>query len=108
MPSSDVLELDNILYVSRLRKNLVLVSCMTNIHWRVSFEGQQCTTNDYSLANLRTLPRGVRRGGLYRLLVDLVALTHSSRRLVGPSISQKAHVELGFDPCTLIAISFTA
>ena len=79
-----------------------------DIHWRVTFEGQQCTISDCSLAGPRTLARGVREGGLYRLLVDLVALTHSSRRLVGPSISQKAHVELGFDPCTLIAISFTA
>ena len=91
-----------------MRKILLLVSYMTDIHLRLAFDGQQCTITDCSSSSLRTLARGVREGGLYKLLVDLVALTHSSRRLVGPSISQKAHVEIGFDPCTLIAISFSA
>jgi hypothetical protein len=74
MPSSDVLELSDILFVLGLRKNLLLVSCMTDIHWRVAFEGQQCTIGDCSLASSGTSARGVRKGGLYRLLVDPVAL----------------------------------
>jgi hypothetical protein len=38
VPSGDVLDLDHILLVPSLRKNLVSVSCMINIHWIVSFE----------------------------------------------------------------------
>jgi hypothetical protein len=91
MPSGDVLELDHILLVPGLRKNLLSISCMTDIHWRVAFEGQQCTINDCSLASLRTLARGVREGGLYRLLVDPVAHVHSSGRLEEPSSFEEAH-----------------
>jgi hypothetical protein len=39
MPLVDVFELDHIVLVLGLRKNLLSVSCMTNIHWRVAFEG---------------------------------------------------------------------
>ena len=58
--SGDVLELDDILFVHGLKKNLLQVSCMTNVHWRVAFEGQQCIIVNFSLTNLRTLARGVR------------------------------------------------
>jgi hypothetical protein len=91
MPSGDVLELDHILLVPSLRKNLLLVSCMTYIHWRVSFEGQQCTIRDCSLASPRNLARGVREGGLYMLLSDPVAHVHSSGRLEEPSIFEEAN-----------------
>lgn len=91
MPLGDVLELDAILFVLGLRKNLLLVYCMTDIHWRVVFEGQQCTISDCSLASSKTFARGVREGGLYRLLAYPVALMHSSKRLVGPFSSQEAH-----------------
>ena len=105
MPSCDFLELSDILFVSSLRKNLLSVSCMTDIHWKVVFERKQCTIN-YSLACPKTLARAVREGSLYRLFVNQATLTHSNERLVGPSVSQKAHVETSFDPCTLIVRSF--
>jgi hypothetical protein len=85
MPLGDVLELSDVLFVPSLKKNLLLVSCMIDVQWRVAFEGQQCTINDCSLASPRTLARGVREGGLYRLLVDPMALVHSSERLDEPS-----------------------
>jgi hypothetical protein len=78
MPLGDVLELDHILLVPGLRKNLLSVSCMTYIHWRVAVEGQECTFNACCLASPRTLAIGVREGGLYRLLFDPVAHVHSS------------------------------
>jgi hypothetical protein len=40
MPLGDVLELSDILFVHGLRKNLLSVSCMTDVQWRVAFEGQ--------------------------------------------------------------------
>jgi hypothetical protein len=91
MPSGDVLELEYVLFVPGLKKNLLSVSCMTYVQWRVAFEGQQCTINDCSLASPRTLARGVREGGLYRLLVDPVALVHSNGRLEEPSSFEEAH-----------------
>jgi hypothetical protein len=40
MPSSDVLELRDVLFVPGLKKNLLSVSYMANVQWRVVFEGQ--------------------------------------------------------------------
>ena len=62
--SSDVLELSDIILVLGLRKNLLSISCMTNVQWRVAFKGQQCTISDCRQANPKTLARGVRKGGL--------------------------------------------
>ena len=45
--------------------------------------------NDYSLAILMTLARGDREGGIYRLLVVLVALVHSSEWINECSISRR-------------------
>jgi hypothetical protein len=59
MPSSDVLELNDVLFVLGLKKNILSVSCMIDLQCRVAFEGQQCTINDCSLASPRTLARGV-------------------------------------------------
>lgn len=39
IPSSGVLEISYILFVPSLRKNILSIYCMTNIQWRVSFEG---------------------------------------------------------------------
>ena len=96
MSSSDVLELSDVLVFGRyLGKNSInLVSYMIDTHWRVSFEGHQHTISDYSLESPRSLDRGVREGGIYRLLVNLLALTHYNERLVGIFISQKAHVDI--------------
>jgi hypothetical protein len=74
-----------------LRKNLLSISYITNIHWRLAFEGQQCTDSDCSLANLRTLARAMREGGLYKLLVDPMARVHSNGRLEEPSSFEEAH-----------------
>jgi hypothetical protein len=70
MPLGDVLELSDIIFVLCLRKNLLSVSCMRDVYWRVSFEGRQCTISDCSLASPRTLARRVREAGVYRLLIQ--------------------------------------
>jgi hypothetical protein len=94
MPSSDVLELNDVLFVLSLKKNLLSVSCMTNFQCRVAFEGQQCTISNCSLASLRTLARGVWDGGLYKLLVDdHVALVHDSEKLGEPSSFEEAYAK---------------
>jgi hypothetical protein len=59
MPSGDVLELNDVLFVPSLKKNLLSISCMEDLQCRVAFEGQQCTISDCSLASPRTLARGV-------------------------------------------------
>jgi hypothetical protein len=81
----DVVESDNVLFVPMSNKNLLSISCKESVQWRVAFERQQCTINDCSLAGLRTLSRGVREGGLYRLLANIVPRVHSSERLDEPS-----------------------
>jgi hypothetical protein len=43
MPQSDVFELDSILYVPKLMKSLIYVSCMTYLQCLVEFNGQQVT-----------------------------------------------------------------
>jgi hypothetical protein len=62
---------------------------MTNVRWRIAFEGQQCTINDSSLASLKTLARGVIESGLYRLLLDPMALVHSSERMTSLPILRR-------------------
>ena len=86
----DILELSVILFDLGLRKTLLLVSCMIDIRWRVCFEGHQCIVNDCSLASLSTLAREVREGCTYMLLVDLVELIYSTKRLEEPSIFEEA------------------
>jgi hypothetical protein len=39
MPSSDVLELDDVLYVPSLTKCLISVSCMTDLQCLAKFDG---------------------------------------------------------------------
>jgi hypothetical protein len=39
MPACDVLEFSEILFVLGLKNNLLLVSCMIDVKWRVTFEG---------------------------------------------------------------------
>ena len=59
-----------------------LFKCM--VWWIVSFEGEHCTINNFSLASLRTLARGVTEGGLLRLLTNIMALLHSNGMLKYP------------------------
>jgi hypothetical protein len=66
---------------------------MIDFQCRVAFEGQQCTINDCSLASPRTLARGVQDGGLYKLLVDLMALVHTNKKLGEPSSFEEAYAE---------------
>jgi hypothetical protein len=42
MPSGDILELSDILFlcVPSLKKNILSISCMMDVQWRVAFEGQ--------------------------------------------------------------------
>lgn len=39
MPSSDVLEFNDVLFVTRLMKNLLSISCMVKLKCKVAFEG---------------------------------------------------------------------
>ena len=82
--------LTDVLLVPSLKKSILSVCCMIYVHQRVAFEGEHCTINDCSLSSLRTFARGVREGGLYELLVDLVALVNSSEKLDYPSIIEEA------------------
>jgi hypothetical protein len=66
---------------------------MVDHQWIVAFEGQHCTISDYNLPSPRTLARGVQKGGLYRMLVDLMALVHYSEKWDEPSIFEEACVE---------------
>lgn len=91
MHLGDVLELSDILFVPSLKKNLLSSSCMINVQWRVAFVRQQCTINDCSLASSRTLARGVREGGIYRLLTNPMALVHSNGRLEEHSNFEMLH-----------------
>jgi len=64
-----------------VKKNILSVSCMENVQWRVAFKGKHYTINDCSLASPRNLARGVREGEIFRLIFDLVVLIHSNKRL---------------------------
>lgn len=71
MPSGDVLELYFVLYVPELTKSLLSVSYMTDLQCSLEFDGPQITIRDVHGSG-QVLARGVREGGLYRLLADLV------------------------------------
>ena len=76
MPSSDFIELDDVLFVLVLKNKIILVSCMLNIQCRVSFEGYHCTIIYCSLASPRTLDIPMLDGGLYKFLIDIIELIH--------------------------------
>ena len=63
---------------------------MTDVQWIVALGREECTINNCSLTSPRNLAR-VRKGDLYNLLVDLVALVHSTKRLEDPSSFKEAH-----------------
>jgi hypothetical protein len=67
-----------------LKKNILSVSYMIGVYWRVVFDGQNCIIIDCSSAGMNTLSRGVGEGGFYKLLVDLVEHVHSNESLDEP------------------------
>jgi hypothetical protein len=91
MPPSHVLQLNNVLFVPRLKINLLSSFCMEKLQYRVAFEGQRFTISDCCLAILWTVARGVLDGGLYKLLVDPVVLVHSTRKLDEPSSLEEVY-----------------
>jgi hypothetical protein len=80
------------------------MSCIKHAQWRFSFEGQQYTISNYSLASPRNSSRGMREGGIYMLLANLVALLQSSERLDEESSIEKAHKNVGA-PRSLVRVS---
>jgi hypothetical protein len=50
MPTREVLELHEILYVPDLTKNILLVSCFTNLKCMVKFDDQQVSIKKYAPA----------------------------------------------------------
>jgi hypothetical protein len=70
MPPREVLELHEVLYVLGMTKNLLSVSCLTDLKCRVEFDDQEVIIRSHSLDPGRVLAGGVREGGLYRLLAD--------------------------------------
>ena len=83
--SNDVLEMNDVLFVLGLKKNLYLVFYIIDFQFRVAFEGQQCTIIDFNLASPRTLVRGMWDGGLYRLLANPLALVYAVEKQGEPS-----------------------
>jgi hypothetical protein len=59
MPSSDVLELDYVLYIPDVTNSLLLVSCMTDLQCLAEFDGQQVTIKQGSHGSGQVLARGV-------------------------------------------------
>jgi hypothetical protein len=93
MPLGDVLELNDVLFVPSLKKNLISIFRMTNHQCRVIFERHQSTISHCSLASPRTLARGAHVSGLYRVLVDLLTLVHTNGELGEPSNFEKAYAK---------------
>jgi hypothetical protein len=71
MPLGDVLELNDVLYVPGLNKNLLSVSCMTNLQGVVEFVDQHVIIGKCGSDTDRVLTTRVHGGGLYMLLFDL-------------------------------------
>jgi hypothetical protein len=46
MPLDDVLELNDVLFIPGLIKNLLSVSCITNLHCVVEFDAQKVIIRD--------------------------------------------------------------
>jgi hypothetical protein len=91
MPSGYFFELDSIIFVSMMKKNLLPVSCMIDVQWIIYFEGHPCTINDCSLVSPRTLDRGLREGGIHRFLYNIVEIVYSNGRLEMISSFEEAH-----------------
>jgi hypothetical protein len=68
---AEVLELQEELYVPSMTKNLLLVSCLTDLNCMVEFDDQGVIIKSRSPDPSRVLARAVREGGLYRLLASV-------------------------------------
>lgn len=64
LPSGDIKHLKNVLYVPRIKKNLISVSMITDQDMQVQFFKNGCVIQDSKLEPVAT---GVRVGNLYRL-----------------------------------------
>ena len=82
---NDVLEMNDVLFVLGLKKNIYLLFYIIDFQFRVAFEGQQCTIIDFNLASPRTLVRGMWDGGLYMLLTNPLALVYAIEKQGEPS-----------------------
>jgi hypothetical protein len=65
MPSGNVLDLDDVLFVPDLTKNLLSVSAWTELRFVVEFDDQQVIIGDYNEDPSQVLARGMREGGRY-------------------------------------------
>jgi len=79
-PTSDILELNNVLYVSGLKKNLLSISCVADLHCMAKFYAREVIFK----RETQVVAKGIHVEGLYKLLVDSakhVALVHDGTKL---------------------------
>lgn len=92
IPSTNILKLNDNLFLLGLEKIILLVSCMKDFQCRVTFEGKQCIISYYSLPHLRNFIRGIGYGGIYKLPIDLVAFIHPTGMLGETSSFEEAYI----------------
>ena len=66
LPNGTVHHICNVVYVPRLKKNLIFVSTITDQNLKVEFVKNHCIVKDL-LDRYITVAMGVRAGGLYKL-----------------------------------------
>jgi hypothetical protein len=66
----EVLDLHEVLYVHGMTKNLLSVSCLTYLKYRVEFDHQKVIIRSLNLDFNQVLAGRVKEGGLYKLLAN--------------------------------------
>ena len=73
LSNDTVFHICNVVYVPRIKKNLISVSTITDQNLKVEFFKNYCIVKDL-LDHFRTVAMGVRAGGLYKL--DVTSKAH--------------------------------
>ena len=90
LPNGSVRHIRNVVYVLGIKKNLISVSTITDQNLKVEFFKNYCIVKDL-MDQYKTLAKGVRVGGLYKL--DVTSKEHhalTSATMPTESLSARA------------------
>jgi hypothetical protein len=92
LPTSEVKQIHNVMYVPGIKKNLISVSTIANQDLKVEFVKSQCVVKDIQ-DHYKIIARGSRVGGLYKL--DVTRKDHQALASTTMSMEELWHQRYG-------------
>lgn len=92
MPNGQEKQIQNVVYVPGLKKNLISVSTIIDQHLKIEFVKSHCLVKDVQ-DNYKVVAKGMRVGGLYKL--DVMKNGHQALTSIGMSTIEIWHQRYG-------------